>query len=290
MGKYKDCRHCGVQIQVDEEICPSCKGLQQTINPSTSPIEEQKNASATGSGTTSSSSTPSPSISSPEGQKSVNENGVSKKRKLVIVLITVIVLISVVIFSMVPIIKVDYNEPYNEVEHYIEVESYSVPQNTIWTVTWKEFNVETNKWGSVVGTSTFPAEFDYFWGHEPIYGEYDNWIGFIATAKIYLKEKGPLSFYLASDDGSKLYLDDTLLIDNWGQHSLYEKKYRHPSLLAGDHTLKIECFDAYLNAGVKFYADNDDLFSFEEVRYKEVKKTRMVTKNVTLLAWLQGDR
>ncbi|MDP6049412.1 MAG: PA14 domain-containing protein [Candidatus Bathyarchaeota archaeon] len=275
---------------MDEEICPSCKGLQQTINPSTSPIEEQKNASATGSGTTSSSSTPSPSISSPEGQKSVNENGVSKKRKLVIVLITVIVLISVVIFSMVPIIKVDYNEPYNEVEHYIEVESYSVPQNTIWTVTWKEFNVETNKWGSVVGTSTFPAEFDYFWGHEPIYGEYDNWIGFIATAKIYLKEKGPLSFYLASDDGSKLYLDDTLLIDNWGQHSLYEKKYRHPSLLAGDHTLKIECFDAYLNAGVKFYADNDDLFSFEEVRYKEVKKTRMVTKNVTLLAWLQGDR
>ena len=284
MDKYKDCRHCGVQIQVDEEICPSCKGLQQTINPSTSPIEEQKNASATGTGTTSSSTTPSPSISSPEGQKSVNENGISKKRKLVIVLITVIVLISVVIFSMVPIIKVEYNE------HYTEVESYTVPQNTIWTVTWKEFNVETNKWGSVVGTSTFPAEFDYFWGHEPIFGEYDNWIGFIATAKIYLKEKGPLSFYLASDDGSKLYLDDTLLIDNWGQHSLYEKKYRHPSLLAGDHTLKIEYFDAYLNAGVKFYADNDDIFSFEEVRYKEVKKTRMVTKNVTLLAWLQGDR
>ena len=114
MGKYKDCRHCGVQIQVDEEICPSCKGLQQTINPSTSPIEEQKNASATGTETTSSSTTPSPSTSPPEGQKSVNENGISKKRKPVIILIAVIVLIAIVIVA-VPLVEVEQEKVWGKI-------------------------------------------------------------------------------------------------------------------------------------------------------------------------------
>ena len=54
---------------------------------------------------------------------------------------------------------------------------------------------------------------------------------------------GDYTFYLNSDDGSKLYIDDELVIDNDGDHSLLELKGTK-QLTAGVHQIRIEFFEA----------------------------------------------
>jgi hypothetical protein len=54
---------------------------------------------------------------------------------------------------------------------------------------------------------------------------------------------GDYTFYLTSDDGSKLYIDDRLVIDNDGDHSLLELK-NATQLSAGTHSIRIEFFEA----------------------------------------------
>jgi alpha-L-fucosidase len=57
----------------------------------------------------------------------------------------------------------------------------------------------------------------------------------IPQAEVYI-------FYLSSDDGSKLFLDDQLLIDNDGLHGMVEKKGT-AALAQGYHSIRIEYFD-----------------------------------------------
>ena len=48
-------------------------------------------------------------------------------------------------------------------------------------------------------------------------------------------------FFLASDHGSRLYLDDQLIIDNWGNHGLQERASTPMPLRAGEaHSLRVE--------------------------------------------------
>jgi hypothetical protein len=56
-------------------------------------------------------------------------------------------------------------------------------------------------------------------------------------------QSGDYTFYLNSDDGSKLYVDEQLVIDNDGDHSLLELK-KTTNLTAGTHRLRIEFFEA----------------------------------------------
>ena len=50
------------------------------------------------------------------------------------------------------------------------------------------------------------------------------------------------NFYLSSDDGSKMYLDEELLINNDGLHGMTEKKGT-TALAPGYHSLRIEFFE-----------------------------------------------
>ncbi|WP_421825180.1 metallophosphoesterase [Fulvitalea axinellae] len=52
------------------------------------------------------------------------------------------------------------------------------------------------------------------------------------------------SLYLLSDDGSKMYIDDTLLIDNDGDHGV-EQKEASLMLEKGKHKIRIEYFDTW---------------------------------------------
>jgi hypothetical protein len=54
---------------------------------------------------------------------------------------------------------------------------------------------------------------------------------------------GEYKFFLNSDDGSTLYIDDELVIDNDGDHSLLELTGSR-ELSAGKHRVRIEFFDA----------------------------------------------
>jgi len=63
------------------------------------------------------------------------------------------------------------------------------------------------------------------------------WEGFIR-----IEGGGIYEFFMGSDDGAWLYIDDQLLIDNGGIHGIMEKKAR-ALLTTGVHRLKIKYFD-----------------------------------------------
>ena len=84
----------------------------------------------------------------------------------------------------------------------------------------------------------------------------------IAEAEVY-------NFYLSSDDGSKMYLDDMLLIDNDGLHGMTEKKGT-AALAPGYHIIRIEFFNKT--------GDDDLQLKIESLKLKkqEVDKDMLV--------------
>ena len=63
---------------------------------------------------------------------------------------------------------------------------------------------------------------------------------------------GIYEFYLTSDDGSRLYIGDTLVVDDDGIHGLVEKS-GHVGLRAGLHPLRIEWFNAAAGMGLTVF-------------------------------------
>lgn len=59
-------------------------------------------------------------------------------------------------------------------------------------------------------------------------------------------------FFLASDDGSRLFLDGQPIIDNWGSHGLQERPSAPMALRAGEaHALQVDYYDAGYTAAVQ---------------------------------------
>jgi hypothetical protein len=70
----------------------------------------------------------------------------------------------------------------------------------------------------------------------------DNW-AMVLDGNFDVERAGKYTFYLNSDDGSKLYIDDELVIDNDGDHSLLELT-GEKQLTGGSHKVRIEFFEA----------------------------------------------
>ena len=64
----------------------------------------------------------------------------------------------------------------------------------------------------------------------------------IFTSNILIEESGKYDFRLSSDDGSKLIIDNALVIDNDGSHSMNSKN-RRIELEKGSHIIKVEYFE-----------------------------------------------
>ena len=62
------------------------------------------------------------------------------------------------------------------------------------------------------------------------------------TGMVQVPKTGKYTFSIASDDGSRLYLDETLLIDNDGLHGMVEKSGA-VDLAAGSHPIVVTYFD-----------------------------------------------
>lgn len=81
-------------------------------------------------------------------------------------------------------------------------------------------------WGSDPPNDSMPAdEFSVRW-----------------DASLKVEKPGKYTFYLASDDGSRLHVDGALVVDNWGNHSELEVT-KTLDLKAGPHTIRVEYFD-----------------------------------------------
>lgn len=70
------------------------------------------------------------------------------------------------------------------------------------------------------------------------------------SGAITIPRDGKYTFYLNSDDGSRLYLDSKLLIDNDGEHSQAEK-VGDIELLAGEHAIDVTYFQSGGDAALK---------------------------------------
>ena len=62
------------------------------------------------------------------------------------------------------------------------------------------------------------------------------------TGNILVPRTGTYTFFISSDDGSRIYLDGRLLINNDGLHGMVEKS-ASIDLAAGAHALVVTYFD-----------------------------------------------
>jgi alpha-tubulin suppressor-like RCC1 family protein len=101
----------------------------------------------------------------------------------------------------------------------------------------------------------FPDEvseqFDNNWGLGEIIPGYSDRIGFRSGRMIYLPA-GEYEFTLGSDDGSRLWIDGELVIDNWGDHWYTEKSFRKTFTSDGYHRFRIDYYESWLDARVRF--------------------------------------
>jgi hypothetical protein len=126
-----------------------------------------------------------------------------------------------------------------------------------WSLTWYTIT-GAYQWGASVGTSTWGAVFDHDFGSNVLFGGYSDYVGFQATMTINMQRDGPVHFVTGSDDGSKLYVDGELWIDNWGSHAYAEKGVTR-DLSKGFHTLTLWYYDIGGAARVSFNCDPDIL-------------------------------
>ncbi len=66
--------------------------------------------------------------------------------------------------------------------------------------------------------------------------------GLVFDTNLQIDEDGEYTFYLQSDDGSKLYINNEKVVDNDGGHGLLEKEGKI-KLKKGKHALKVEYFN-----------------------------------------------
>ncbi|MEX8546937.1 MAG: family 20 glycosylhydrolase [Mucilaginibacter sp.] len=71
----------------------------------------------------------------------------------------------------------------------------------------------------------------------------NGYFGAIYQGNIRIDQDGNYNLGLSSDDGSQLFLDDELVVDNDGKHALSQKNNQVP-LQKGFHKIKIKYFDA----------------------------------------------
>ncbi len=84
-----------------------------------------------------------------------------------------------------------------------------------------------------------------------------GWLGLEFDAYIEVPEDGIYSFALLSDDGSRLYINDYLVVDNDGAHGPRELSGQY-AMKAGLHALKIHYFDGNNGGslGLKVYSSS----------------------------------
>ncbi|NJK84325.1 MAG: hypothetical protein HC912_11610 [Saprospiraceae bacterium] len=95
--------------------------------------------------------------------------------------------------------------------------------------------------------------------------------GLVLEGYVDIAETGITTFFLNSDDGSKLYINDELIIDYDGDHSAM-KKTGQTILQAGKHKLRIEYYQgsggSFLQAGMVDLALGDVPFTPFQVGYE----------------------
>lgn len=115
-----------------------------------------------------------------------------------------------------------------------EIEDFPDPKAIKPVVTRADKTIDVN-----VGMDTWPGT------------ELSDYLFIRWTGKIKIPKDGKYTFYLESDDGSRLYVDGKQVISNGGLHGMHEEKGT-VELKAGSYDIKIEFFENGGEAGCRF--------------------------------------
>lgn len=100
-------------------------------------------------------------------------------------------------------------------------------------------------------TIRYTRKLEFDWGKErPFRGmPKDKWSAIYTTCLV-VEEEAEYRFRLTSDDGSRLYIDDDKIVENWGPHS---PRTRNGKMLLepGTYELVVEYFEASHGAVLK---------------------------------------
>lgn len=103
---------------------------------------------------------------------------------------------------------------------------------------------------------TRKIEYDYGKG-APFRGmPKDDW-SVIWTTCMHVDEETEMKIRLSSDDGTRFYIDDDLVVDNWGLHATRTRSGKI-TLEPGDYHLRLDYYEAKHGAVVKLLAAFDD--------------------------------
>lgn len=99
----------------------------------------------------------------------------------------------------------------------------------------------------------FEKEINFDWGQgsPDKLIHYDNF-GVILKGRIIPKETGKYELQIGSDDGSRLYVNNKLVVDNWGEHGRLTKSGYYNMKAGVSYTIKIEYYDAGQDANLVF--------------------------------------
>lgn len=78
------------------------------------------------------------------------------------------------------------------------------------------------------------------------------------TGKVRIPRDGKYTFFTESDDGSRLWIDGKVIVDNGGLHAM-EEKSGELELKAGDHEIKMELFENDGEVGCKLSWESANL-------------------------------
>ena len=90
----------------------------------------------------------------------------------------------------------------------------------------------------------------------------DDHFGVVYTGYLDVPTDGIYTLYLASDDGSKLYLGEDCIVDNDGQHGVAEKS-GEVALKAGLHPIRIEYFEHGGGESLSFHYEGPGIMKQE---------------------------
>jgi outer membrane protein OmpA-like peptidoglycan-associated protein len=105
-----------------------------------------------------------------------------------------------------------------------------------------------------------------------------EWFSLTYQGSIYIPATGRYGFRLSSDDGSQLFLDDLLVIDNDGVHSMSDKSAA-VTLQQGNHGMQLRYFQGPaaqlgLQLFVKEPAGKEKIFALQDFNQKVLESRR----------------
>ena len=155
-----------------------------------------------------------------------------------------------------PVLKVEQEGNYSVImknsfgctatSNFVSVKKLDVPSPSIFTnngLRYKYYENNGAQWAVLPNFNTLtPVKSGHAYNLDYLLRNRENNYGFLFEGYIIIPADGVYTFYTNSDDGSQLFINNNLIVNNDGDHPAQERS-GNVSLLAGIHLLKVTYFN-----------------------------------------------